>query len=250
MKSDLDRLMLERELDAIIVTGGEEFNPARYYLTNGAQITHGTIFKLRDKTPLLVCSRMELEEAQKSGLDVKTDAELNYYERYKEAEGDSNRATALHWSDILARLGLSAGRVGLYGTWQINKTLALYQVLLAELTAFEFVVEEKETLLEAAMLTKDADEIARIKSVAERANATMEVAWERIASLRAQGDLLLDENGTPVTIGDIKDLVRRELMARGLEDTNMIFAQGRDGGFPSQPWRGRYASAAGAGDRI
>ena len=35
-----------------------------------------------------------------------------------------------------------------------------------------------------------------------------------------------------MTIGDVKDLVRRELMARGLEDTNMIFAQGRDAGFP------------------
>ena len=66
MKSDLDRLMLERELDAIIVTGGEEFNSARYYLSNGAQITHGSIFKLRDKPALLVCRRMELEEAAKA----------------------------------------------------------------------------------------------------------------------------------------------------------------------------------------
>lgn len=232
MKSDLDRLMLERELDAIIVHGGEEFNTARYYLSNGAQITHGTIFKLRDKQALLACSRMELEEAAKSGMDVKTDAELGYYDRYKDAEGDSIKATALHWSDVLERLGLSAGRVGLYGAWQINKTIALYRTLQTELTTFEFVVEDETTLIEEAMLTKDEVEIARIRSVAERTNSVMEFAWEQISSLRPDGDFLLDEGGRQATIGDIKDLVRRELMARGLEDTNMIFAQGRDAGFP------------------
>lgn len=232
MKTDIDRLMRERELDAIIVTGGEEFNSARYYLSNGAQITHGSIFKRRDKTALLVCSRMELEEAQKSGLDVKTDVELGYYDRLEEAESDAIRAAALHWSDILRHLGLRSGRIGLYGAWQINKTIALYRVLCAELPDYEFVVEEKSTLIEAAMLTKDADEISRLRSVAERTNQAMAIAWETIANLRAEGDFLLDDAGQRVTIGDIKDLVRRELMARGLEDTNMIFAQGRDAGFP------------------
>lgn len=232
MKSDLDRLMRERDLDAFIVTGGEEFNSARYYLSNGAQITHGSIFKLQDKPALLVCSRIELEEARKSGLDVKTDAELGYYERLAEAENDGIRATARHWSDVLRQLGLRGGRIGLYGAWQINKTIALYRVLRSELTDYEFVVEEKATLIEAAMLTKDADEISRIRSVAERANQAMQVAWETIAGLRAQGEYLLNADGKRVTIGDMKDLARRELMARGLEDTNMIFAQGRDAGFP------------------
>lgn len=232
MKSDLDRLMRERKLDAIVVTGGEEFNSARYYLSNGAKITHGSIFKQRDKPALLVCNRMELEEARKSGLVVKTDVELGYYKRLEETESDAIRATALHWSDILRDQGLREGRVGLYGAWAINKTISLYRALREHLPQYEFVVEEKATLIEAAMLTKDADEIARLRSVAERTNQAMAVAWEAIANLRADGDFLLDEAGRRVTIGDIKDLVRRELMTRGLEDTNMIFAQGRDAGFP------------------
>ena len=232
MKSDIDRLMSERELDAIIVTGGEEFNTARYYLSNGAQITHGSIFKLRDEPALLVCNRMELEEAEKSGLEVLTDVELGYYDRYKEAEGDNIRATVLFWSDVLQRVGLSAGRVGLYGTWQVNKTIALYKALTEELQQYDFVTEAESTLIEEAMLTKDSEEIRRMKSVAERSNAVMAIAWDYIASLRRDGEFLLDGDGKRVTIGDIKDLVRRELMACGLEDTNMIFAQGRDAGFP------------------
>ncbi len=232
MKADLDRLMSQRDLDAIIVSGGEEFNTARYYLSNGAHITHGAIFKVRDQAALLVCNRMELEEAAKSGLQVQTDVELGFYDCLKETEYDSIRATALFWSDILTRLGLSAGRVALYGTWQINKTIALYDTLLEELEQYDFVAEAQTTVIEAAMLTKDAEEIARIKSVAQRCNDVMAIAWDYIASLRQKGGFLLDDNGQPVTIGDIKTLVRRELMQRGLEDTNMIFAQGRDAGFP------------------
>ena len=232
MKSDIDRLMGKRKLDAIIVTGGEEFNTARYYLSNGARITHGSIFKAAEKPALLVCNRMELEEAQKSGLDARTDVELGFYQRYQEAEGDSIKATVLHWSDVLRRLGVSAGRIGLYGAWQVNKTIALYGALTAGLPQYDFVAEAENTLIEEAMLTKDAEEIARIKSVAARANAVMGIAWDFIAGLRRDGDYLVDESGTRVTIGDVKDLVRRELMARGLEDTNMIFAQGRDAGFP------------------
>ena len=69
----------------------------------------------------------------------------------------------MHWSDVLLRLGLSAGRIGLYGTWQVNKTIALYEALKADLAQYEFVVEAENTLIEEAMLTKDADEIARMK---------------------------------------------------------------------------------------
>ncbi len=232
MKSDLDRLMLERELDAIVVHGGEEFNPPRYYLSRGAQITHGTIFKLRDRQALLVCSRMEVEEAAKSGLAVKTDVELGYHDRFKETDGDVIRATALHWMDVFEHLGLPGGRVGLYGVWTIGKTISLYRALANQLPSFEFVAEDKPTIFEVAMLTKDAEEIARIKSVAEGTNAAMALAWETISRLQPQGGFLLDETGRRATIGDIKSLVRRELVARGLEDTGMIFAQGRDAGFP------------------
>ena len=232
MKSDLDRLMQERDLDAFVVAGGEEQNTARYYLSNGAHITHGTIIKLRGQQPLLVCNRMELEEAAKSGLNVRTDVELGFYERLIEVEYDRIKAQVLFIGDVLAHLGLNSGRVGLYGTWQINQTIALHEQLRQSFDQYEFVAEAKNTLFQEAMLTKDADEIKRVKSVAERANAVVQLAWDYIAGLDVDGEYLLDERGARVTIGDIKTLLRRELLARGLDDTNTIFAQGRDAGFP------------------
>lgn len=232
MKSDIDRLMHERNLDAFIVAGGEEFNAIRYYLSNGAHITHGTIIKVRDKETLLICGGMELEEAQKSGLRVATTAELGFYEVFKEADNDPIKAQAHFWGKVLVEEGLNEGRVGLYGTWQVNKTIALYEILFEEFDQYDFVAETPSTLFDEAMLTKDDDELERIKSVAQRTNDVMAIAWDYIASLTADGDYLVNGDGQQVTIGDIKTLVRRELMMRGLEDTGMIFAQGRDAGFP------------------
>lgn len=231
MKSDIDKLMHARNLDAFIVFGGEEFNSARYYLSNGANITHGTIVKARDGETLLVCGGIEYAEAQKSGLPVKTSAELGYIQRLKETENKATEATALFFGDLLREIGVQSGRVGLYGAWQVNKTIALYQLLAAQ-SQYEFVAEASPTVIETAMLTKDADEIARMKSVAQRSNAVMQAAWDFIADLRRDGDFLLDEAGQRATIGAVKDLVRRELMSRGLEDPGMIFAQGADGGSP------------------
>lgn len=232
MKSDIDRLMHEHDLDAFIVTGGEEFNTVRYYLTNGAHITHGTIIKIRDKDALLVCNGMEVEEAQKSGLRVETTASLGFHEFLQDADNNATKATALFWGKLLADEGLTEGRVGLYGTWQVNLTMAMVDMLLEEVDQYTFVADSTPTIFDVAMLTKDADELERIKSVAQSTNEAMAAAWDYIAGLTADGDHLVNGDGKQITIGDIKTLVRRELMDRGLEDTGMIFAQGRDAGFP------------------
>jgi len=248
LKADIDRLMADRGFLALIVTGGEEFNTARYYLCNGAPITHGTVFRPQGGQGLLVCSGIELAVAAESGLPVKTAAELGYFDRLAETKGDRLEATALHWRDVLRSLGISSGKIALYGTWQINKSIALYQRLCDSLREYELVVEPGRSLIEEAMLSKDADELARIHSVAERTNEVMSLTWDTLASLRPDGDFLLDEGGQRVTIGDIKALVRRELMARGLQDTHMIFAQGADAGHPHK--RGDDASPLQIGQAI
>ena len=74
MKSDIQRLMAERGLDAIYVGGGEGFSDVRVYLANGADITGGVIIVKKDSDPMLIVNGMEVEEAQASGVDPLTRA--------------------------------------------------------------------------------------------------------------------------------------------------------------------------------
>ena len=45
MKSDLDALMEEKKLDAIMVFGNAEYNPPMYYLTGGGQVSSAILIK-------------------------------------------------------------------------------------------------------------------------------------------------------------------------------------------------------------
>ncbi|MFW6136317.1 MAG: aminopeptidase P family protein, partial [Chloroflexota bacterium] len=70
MKRDLDRLMEERGLDAMVVAGPTRDNPAMAYMANGAHLTQGYVIKRRGEEAILLCSPMERDEAAASGLTV------------------------------------------------------------------------------------------------------------------------------------------------------------------------------------
>jgi Xaa-Pro aminopeptidase len=63
MKIDLDRLMDERKLDAILVTGPAQQNPSMYYMTGGGHLTHAELIKVRGAEPILYYNSMERDEA-------------------------------------------------------------------------------------------------------------------------------------------------------------------------------------------
>jgi Xaa-Pro aminopeptidase len=87
-------------------------------------------------------------------------------------------------------------------------------------------------LLDAANLTKDPDELEKMRDIGLRTGEVLQATWDFIASHKADGDRVVNGDGEALTIGAVKGFVRRALLDRGLEDTGMIFAQGRDGGFP------------------
>ena len=60
------------------------------------------------------------------------------------------------------------------------------------MTGYELVGETGMTLFDEAMVTKDADEIARIRSVAERTSDVIKLTWDFISSDRADGETVVD----------------------------------------------------------
>ena len=233
MKSDIDRLMMERDLQAIIITGGEENNVPRQYLTNGADITGGYVIKKRGSEPILIVNAMELEEANKSGLKVHTYYDFGWADLIQQAEGDSAKATIGFWGRFLDELKIPPGKVGIYGTGAINVYIEIIRNLSAAYPDYEFVGETGLTLFDAAYATKDAAELARMRSVAQRTSEVLQATWDFIAGHTAEPDeSLVNGDGEALTIGAVKRFVLHALLDRGLQDTGMIFAQGRDAGYP------------------
>jgi len=231
MKADLDRLMQKRQLSAIVVAGDESYSDVRDYMSNGAHITGGFIVKKAGDDVRLYVNGMEIEEANKSGYACKTYGDVGYFDLIQEYPMEE--ATVRLWGNILADAGVHEGRVGIYGVGAINVYLELVERLKSTFPQYDFLGESgNPTLFQEAYLTKDPQEIDRIRTVAEKTNEVAALAWSFIASQRIQEGTLVNSEGEAVTIGTVKRLIRRELMERGLEDTGMIFAQGRDGGFP------------------
>jgi Xaa-Pro aminopeptidase len=246
MKSDLDRLMTQRGLEALIVVSDHSYNAPRDYLTNGARVSGGLVIKKRGADPVMVVNSMEIEEAAESGLTV-------YYQEdwanlFREARGDKSPIDSPLWARCLEKLGIPHGKIGVYGKGDVNIFIDVIDQLNAALQHYRFIGETGYTIFDEASVTKDSTEMARIKSIAERTSAVWQATWDFIASHRAEGDTVVKSDGTPLTIGDVKGFVMRALLDHGLENAEMIFAQGRDGGFPHS--RGKADMALKTGQAI
>ena len=233
MKSDLDRLMRERELVAFIIAGGEEESPERHYMTNGAHIMGGIILKKVGEQGIAVVSPMEIEEMGDSGLRCYTFNEVNIAEIALKAGGNPLQMQLALWKQCLAQFEVPPGKIGIYGVGMLGHYLAFFRALDEEFPQYEFVGEMRRTLFTEAMATKSPAELERMKVVARKTDEVMQLAWDYIAGMSERDGAVVDSAGRPVTIGDVKALINQGLLERGLVDQEgMIFAQGRDAAFP------------------
>jgi Xaa-Pro aminopeptidase len=232
MKADLDHLMRARDLAAVVVECTDHFSAPRSYLTGGVSITQGKVIKKQGAAPILIVNPMEVEEAKKSGLTVLTYLDLGWAELLKAAEGDRDKAAIAFWQACLTAADVDTGKIGIYGVGDFNAMLALVTELRQAAPQYEFAGEGGMTLFHEAFMTKDADEVARMRDIGQRVGRVLEATWDYIAGHRAQGDAVVNREGAALTVGMVKRFVRRTLLDQDLEDTDMIFAPGRDGGFP------------------
>jgi Xaa-Pro aminopeptidase len=238
MKSELNQLMAGRGLEAVVVLASHDYSAALDYLVGSVHITGGMAWKKRDDAPILIVNGMEIEEARASGLTCYTYSDFNYYELLAQHNNDFMKASVALWGVILERLNIASGKIGIYGVGDHHHILALTDLLREAYPHHQFVGESGMTIFDQAALTKSADELARIQSVAERTNAVMAMTWDFISQHHAVDETVMKADNTPLTIGDVKRFVRRALLDHDLEDTGMIFAQGRDAGFPHSRGQG------------
>ncbi|MBN2393004.1 MAG: aminopeptidase P family protein [Anaerolineae bacterium] len=234
MQRDLDTLMADRDLDAIVVSGKVKGNPPLIYLINGARVTQALLVKKRGETPHLIASPIEREEAVATGYPVILTTRYNYSELLKQHNGDALAASVAYQAAIFDDLGVT-GRVGVYGYRDQGSAYAFLKVLDAALPAIDIVGEIDDNLIEEARATKDAAEVARIREVGRR---TAEVVHQTVSFLQEHA-VGVDETlrhateDRALTIGDAHAQIHRLITLQGLEDSEgFIFAAGHDAGVP------------------
>jgi len=235
MKSDLDALMQARNLDALLVLGSAEHNPPMYYFTGGGHVSGAALIKKRGEAPILFYNDMECDEAAKTGVQTKSFSAYPFDELLKEANGDHNLVGALRFKKMFADLGLTKGRIGIYGHVEFGGAFAILTQLQRLVPDLELVGESgMDSVFIRAMETKEPSEVERIRKMGHITIEVVRLTAEYLTSCDVCDDeVLLDEDGQPLKLGEVKAKIRLWVAERGAElPDGFIFSIGRDAGVP------------------
>ncbi len=235
MKSDIDAVMQTNNLDALIVFGNAEYNPPMYYLTGGGHVSHATLIKKRGEDAVLFHGDMERDEAAKSGLKLVPYSKYDYAELLKRADKDDGLANAMRAKMMLEDTGVTSGRVGVYGTYDVGATFGLLVAVQKIMPGIVFVGESRDnSVFMKAMETKDESDVDRIRRMGRITTEVVGLVRDYLTSCDVREDeALLKEDGTPLTVGDVHSKIRLWVSERGAElPSGFIFAIGRDAGVP------------------
>ena len=235
MKSDLDSLMQARNLDAFIIFGNAEHNPPMYYITGGGHVSHATVIKKRGEEAVYFFNDMERDEAAKSGLKLIPYSKYDYNEIFKQASGNLLLASAMRYKMMFDEVGLTKGNVGVYGNYDVSAVFGTLTHLKELLPSVTFVGEARdESLFLRAMETKDESEVNRIRKMGKITTAVVDKVREYLISSEVnQDEVLLKEDGTLLTVGDMHSKIRLFVSEHSAElPSGFIFAIGRDAGVP------------------
>jgi len=163
MKSDLDSLMLSNQIDALLITGPAMHNPPMTYFTGGVHVMGADLIKKRGEAPVLFYNDIERDEAARTGLATKSLDAYRFPELVKKSNGNLVEATILRYQQMLTDVGLTSGRIALYGKIDAGAAYAIFSGLQRATPGLEFVGQTDDSLLLKARITKDADEVQRIR---------------------------------------------------------------------------------------
>jgi Xaa-Pro aminopeptidase len=235
MKSELDALMQAKNLDAFIVFGNAEYNPPMTYLTGGGHVSHATLIKKCGEEAVLFFGDMERDEAAKSGLKLIPYSTYDMAALLKKSNRDGTLAAAMRCEMMFNDMGITSGRVGVYGTYDLSAIFGMISQLKTLVPEIEFVGESREdSIFMRAMETKDEMEVNRIRRMGKVTTEVVAAVADFLTSCAVREDeVLLKVDGSPLTIGDVHAKIRLWVAERGAElPSGFIFSIGRDAGVP------------------
>jgi Xaa-Pro aminopeptidase len=245
VKADLDQILQDRGLDALVVVGPDglnESNAAFHYFVGRAHLT-GTVIKRRGRAPILLHSEMERDAAHGTGLETVPVTRWPLKEIFESFPDQLSARVELH-RRIFQDLEVT-GRIVVAGVDHVGPALAFWQRLRTALPGLEIVTEPDGTALEAARMTKDAAEIAAIERAGAEACEIVDEVRGILSEAAVQHGALADDSG-PLTIGRLRRLILERVHERGLQaPEGFILSANRDAGVPHSSGDDAHALAAG-----
>ncbi|MBW6473286.1 MAG: Xaa-Pro peptidase family protein [Anaerolineaceae bacterium] len=233
MKNDIDQLMKENGIDALLIVGPAQHNPAMFYLTGGGHITNADLIKKVGETPVIFHGSMEREEAAKTGLITCSYDQFSFSDYLKKTNNNQIDAHALRYRDLFSKAGVEKGKIALYGSAEIGAKFAILQRFQQVFPEFEITGLIPDSILLKAMMIKDPNEINRIRKMGVITTNVVGKVADFLSHQRVENETLIGEDNSPVTIGLVKSKINYWLAEAGAENPDQtIFAIGRDAGVP------------------
>jgi len=234
MKNDLSQIMEREKIDALWIVGAASHNPSMTYFTGSAHVNGADLILIRGKEPVIFCNAMEREEAASTGIESIVTAKYGFLKILEESQGNLMEASAKLRKLMFEELGLTSGRIAVYGKVEIGPIMGTLKNLEKMLPEIEFIGEGSDSILLEARGTKDIHEIERIR---EMGKITTDVVGKTAAYLQScqvnEDEILLRKNGELLTIGAMHIKINYWLAELGVENPlGCIFAIGRDAGIP------------------
>jgi Xaa-Pro aminopeptidase len=230
MIASISKLMEDRNLDLLWLSGASNECPEIYYLTGGVSLTAAWILVRPGKRPLLVHGPMEREAAAASGCAT---IDFSALDREKIARHENDPlAVSLEMFVRLAEREALGGRMAMHGLADPGETHHLLKAIEQRLPQIQ-VVRDVPPVMESSRATKDDAELEAMRAVAEDSLACIQTALDTIRACHERDGIVITADGEPLTVGRVKSLLRSKMAGRNLLETHeTILGQGREAGVP------------------
>ncbi len=233
MKNEIDHLMKSNGIDALLIVGPAQHNPAMFYMTGGGHITNADLIKKIDEVPVIFHGSMEREEAARTGLRTCSYDKFPFTSYLKKAENDQVSAQAYRYHDLFLEAGVDKGKIALYGSTDVGGKFVVFNKFQELYPEYQITGLIPDTILLTAMMKKDVEEINRIRRMGKITTKVVGKVFNFLSDQKAVDEVLIGEDGQPITIGLVKSKINYWLAEAGAENPEQtIFAIGRDAGIP------------------
>ncbi len=220
LRTDLDNIMNEKGIEALLLYSDSFRDANIFYLTNFLAPDPFIFLKKVDQEPIIVVNQMEYKRAQKQSVakDVRSYLDYNYLEVMKSAKKPQHGALRFIAYVIEKELGRGTNIC----------VPSDFPLLVADVLRTKgFTVEPIFGVIEKARETKDNHEVKTIKTIQMVNEKVTSEAIELIADSEVDTNKNLHYKKRKLTVGKIKSFFGHKLMENGcLPEEDIIVACG------------------------